>query len=304
MLRQKSIISFLKKDQISGDNTEEIMGTETPPEKVPRQIFPFSNGHNENNSSAFSSIKHKFIKVDSRGKSHVDRDLVNDDLLKISAVSKINEGSEELGNASVALQPGTNRNIVSFNGSSNQKDKGLVSLMPSDDHGFGPETPNMQPFVPGLKRAQDNICSSRDRSDCFSLNSSKRIKILEGLNFERKNLEEEFETTSKFEWLHLSQIKDANGRRHGDPLYDRRTLYIPPDALRKMSASQKQYWDVKCKYMDVVLFFKVGKFYELYELDAEIGHKELDWKMTLRGVGKCRQVGISENGIDEAVRSS
>ena len=33
-----------------------------------------------------------------------------------------------------------------------------------------------------------------------------------------------------------------------------------------------------------------GKFYELYELDAEIGHKELDWKMTLSGVGKCRQV--------------
>lgn len=33
-----------------------------------------------------------------------------------------------------------------------------------------------------------------------------------------------------------------------------------------------------------------GKFYELYELDAEIGHKELDWKMTFSGVGKCRQV--------------
>ncbi|RVW47557.1 DNA mismatch repair protein MSH7 [Vitis vinifera] len=45
-----------------------------------------------------------------------------------------------------------------------------------------------------------------------------------------------------------------------------------------------------------------GKFYELYELDAEIGHKELDWKMTFSGVGKCRQVGISESGIDEAVQ--
>ncbi|KAK7833562.1 transcription initiation factor tfiid subunit 4b [Quercus suber] len=32
-----------------------------------------------------------------------------------------------------------------------------------------------------------------------------------------------------------------------------------------------------------------GQFYELCELDAEIGHKELDWKMTLSGVGKCRQ---------------
>ncbi len=33
-----------------------------------------------------------------------------------------------------------------------------------------------------------------------------------------------------------------------------------------------------------------GKFYELYELDAEIGHKEMDWKLTYSGVGKCRQV--------------
>lgn len=33
-----------------------------------------------------------------------------------------------------------------------------------------------------------------------------------------------------------------------------------------------------------------GKFYELYELDAEIGHKEFNWKMIVSGVGKCRQV--------------
>ncbi|KAM3394970.1 DNA mismatch repair protein MSH7 isoform X1 [Capsicum galapagoense] len=302
MQRQKSILSFLKKpspeDQSSNYNTvnggkfqskntvavaknipicstidlkEEILGTETLPEKVPRQIFPFNNGHDGNKSSVFSSIRHKFFKVDSREKP---RDLAKYDPFKFSAVCTKNEGSEG---------------------------KELVSLIPSDDHGFGPETPSMQPSVPGLKRVQDSICSG-DKSDWFSLNVNKRIKSLDGLNFERKNLEEEFEMTSKFEWLHPSQIKDANGRKPGDPLYDKQTLYIPPDALRKMSASQKQYWDVKCKYMDIVLFFKVGKFYELYELDAEIGHKELDWKMTLSGVGKCRQVGISESGIDEAVQ--
>nr|CAB3471982.1 unnamed protein product [Digitaria exilis] len=49
------------------------------------------------------------------------------------------------------------------------------------------------------------------------------------------------------------------------------------------------------------LLIPKGKFYELYELDAEIGLKELDWKMTVSGVGKCRQVGISESGIDYAV---
>lgn len=45
---------------------------------------------------------------------------------------------------------------------------------------------------------------------------------------------------SKFDWLHPSRIKDANGRTPNNPLYDKRTLYIPPDVLRTMSASQKQ----------------------------------------------------------------
>lgn len=62
---------------------------------------------------------------------------------------------------------------------------------------------------------------------------------------------------SKFEWLNHSSIRDASGRRPSDPLYDKRTLYIPPDDLRKMSASQTQYWSVKCQYMDILLFFKV-----------------------------------------------
>lgn len=30
--------------------------------------------------------------------------------------------------------------------------------------------------------------------------------------------------------------------------------------------SQKQYWQVKSKYRDTIIFFKVGKFYELYEV--------------------------------------
>ncbi len=32
--------------------------------------------------------------------------------------------------------------------------------------------------------------------------------------------------------------------------------------------SQKQYWQVKSKYRDTIIFFKVGKFYELYEVGS------------------------------------
>lgn len=70
-----------------------------------------------------------------------------------------------------------------------------------------------------------------------------------------KDHDDDFKLISKFEWLHPSRSKDANGRNIGDLLYDKGTLYIPPDALSRMTASQRQYWNVKRQYMDTVLFF-------------------------------------------------
>lgn len=53
-------------------SSEEIRGTDTPPEKVPRQIFSVDDDDNTVKSSVFSSIKHKFVKFDF-GKNGFDR---------------------------------------------------------------------------------------------------------------------------------------------------------------------------------------------------------------------------------------
>lgn len=45
--------------------------------------------------------------------------------------------------------------------------------------------------------------------------------------------------------------------------------------------SQRQYWSWKSKYKDVILFIKIGTFYELYEDDAQIGVDVLNFKMTM-----------------------
>lgn len=37
----------------------------------------------------------------------------------------------------------------------------------------------------------------------------------------------------------------------------------------------RQWWVLKSQNFDSILFFKVGKFYELYHMDAEVGVKEL-----------------------------
>lgn len=126
-----------------------------------------------------------------------------------------------------------------------------------EDAVVGPDTPGTKPLVPRSKRVQEDVFELEGRADGSVMDNGKRIRLTEVTDVPKKNHEESSETYSKFEWLHPSHVRDANGRKPGDPCYDKKTLYIPPDALRKMSASQRQYWDVKCQYMDVVLFFKV-----------------------------------------------
>ncbi|CAI9100302.1 OLC1v1037275C1 [Oldenlandia corymbosa var. corymbosa] len=275
---------------------EEVKGTVTPPEKVPRQVLP-ARGDVIGTNDLFSCIKHKFVKNDTAKISSTGKP--TGDPIDMRAVSSTSSVPKQSVNGNFLFQ-GTRKQTGCLSyGTVKRGSEWCPAVIESDDDVAGPETPGTRPSAPRYKRVQEDILEPK--TDASTSNHAKRMKCFQELN-QKKNHEEDTAMSSKFEWLHPSKIKDAKGRRPGNPLYDKRTLYIPPDALKKMSASQKQYWDVKCQYMDVVLFFKVGKFYELYEIDAEIGHKELDWKMTVSGVGKCRQVGISESGIDDAVQ--
>mmetsp|Transcript_28787 Transcript_28787/g.86393 ORF Transcript_28787/g.86393 Transcript_28787/m.86393 type:complete len:1227 (-) Transcript_28787:2817-6497(-) len=110
----------------------------------------------------------------------------------------------------------------------------------------------------------------------------------------------------RYEWL--KDIRDAAGVRVGQPGHDPSTLWMPPRGpkgwTRKVGRDTKpltdfenQYWSIKCKFWDTVLFFKKGKFYELYEKDADIGHKELGLKLTDRV--NMRMAGVPEKSFPE-----
>lgn len=43
-----------------------------------------------------------------------------------------------------------------------------------------------------------------------------------------------------------------------------------------------KFWEIKQYHYDTILFFQKGKFFELYEEDARIGHQEFDLKLTNR----------------------
>ncbi|GAA6001069.1 mismatch repair ATPase MSH6 [Rhodotorula paludigena] len=94
----------------------------------------------------------------------------------------------------------------------------------------------------------------------------------------------------------LVDPKDADGIRPGEPGYDPRTLYIPSSAWKTFTPFERQFWEIKQNHYDTVLFFQKGKFFELYEEDAAIGHREFDLKLTDRV--KMKMVGVPETSFD------
>jgi DNA mismatch repair protein MSH6 len=102
------------------------------------------------------------------------------------------------------------------------------------------------------------------------------------------------EPDQRYPWL--ANIKDAERRSPDHPDYDPRTVYVPPMAMNKFTAFEKQYWEIKMKLWDTIVFFKKGKFYELYENDATIGHQLFDLKLTDRV--NMRMVGVPESSLN------
>lgn len=59
-----------------------------------------------------------------------------------------------------------------------------------------------------------------------------------------------------FDWLYKNRV-DGNRRKPDNPLYNPRTLYVPPSFLAKETPAMVQWWKFKSENMDTVLFFKV-----------------------------------------------
>ncbi|KAI3642675.1 hypothetical protein MP228_012230 [Amoeboaphelidium protococcarum] len=98
----------------------------------------------------------------------------------------------------------------------------------------------------------------------------------------------------KYKWL--DDKKDSQGRRPDDELYDASTIHVPEKFYRNCTPFERQYWKIKSEHFDTILFFQKGKFYELFENDADIGAQLFNLKLTQRGV--MRMVGVPQNSFD------
>ena len=75
----------------------------------------------------------------------------------------------------------------------------------------------------------------------------------------------------ELEWLKPKNIKDNKGRKVDDVEYDPTTLLVPDSFIKSLTPGMGNWWKIKSRNYDVVIFYKVGKFYELYHMDAVIG---------------------------------
>ncbi len=68
-----------------------------------------------------------------------------------------------------------------------------------------------------------------------------------------------------------------------------------------LSPMDRQYRELKQRYPDVLLLFRLGDFYEMFYDDAEVAAKALELTLTSREMGKGRRVpmcGIPHHALN------
>ncbi|ODQ78802.1 hypothetical protein BABINDRAFT_162483 [Babjeviella inositovora NRRL Y-12698] len=132
----------------------------------------------------------------------------------------------------------------------------------------------------------------------FSAKSSYTAKVAPRTKALPKAAKKSFtkENEERYSWL--VDVRDAEKRPVSDPDYDSRTLFVPSSAWAKFTAFEKQYWEIKSVMWDTVVFFKKGKFYELYENDAHIASTRFDLKIAGGGRANMKLAGVPEMSFD------
>ncbi|KAI0985977.1 hypothetical protein GJ496_010948 [Pomphorhynchus laevis] len=91
----------------------------------------------------------------------------------------------------------------------------------------------------------------------------------------------------EYDFLKPDIIRDEMLRLKSDENYDSSTLHVPKRFLNEQSPAMKLWWKMKSKHFDTLLFFKVGKFYELYHMDAVIVVQELEIAFMRGSIAHC-----------------
>ena len=125
------------------------------------------------------------------------------------------------------------------------------------------------------KSVSDVLMRSASKQATGSKASQREFFAASGVSNQHLIEDEEKFKHLSFKFLQLSRRKDKKLRPVEHPDYDPTTLHVPGDFLGEQTPGHQQWWMFKSNHFDTILFFKVGKFYELYHMDAVIAVNEL-----------------------------
>ncbi|ETN97557.1 hypothetical protein RFI_39972, partial [Reticulomyxa filosa] len=112
---------------------------------------------------------------------------------------------------------------------------------------------------------------------------------------DNEKIKEDVNDVRNKEWY--KNPRDKNGIKKGEEGYNPKTLLVPKRDLDELTPAQKQYWEIKSDHFDGVLFFKIGKFYELFFMDAELGNEICGLEMVKSKKEAIPHVGFPENSF-------
>lgn len=173
---------------------------------------------------------------------------------------------------------------------------------PQDDENRMPT-----PASSGQKRARDKTrqtpttpiirSSTPKRAPPVTPRSTQGDTVMERDSEDSGNASPEAPIHTTWDFLNAGR-RDAQGRAPEDPDFDPTTLRVPAQFLAKQTPAQKQWWEMKARHFDTVLFFKMGKFYELFHMDALIGVRECGMLLMKKDMAHC---GFPESALPRYV---
>uniref|UniRef100_A0A8C6I186 DNA mismatch repair protein n=1 Tax=Mus spicilegus TaxID=10103 RepID=A0A8C6I186_MUSSI len=194
----------------------------------------------------------------------------------------ISDSESDIGGSDVEFKPDTKQE-----GSSDDASSGVGDSDSEDLGTFGKGAPKRKRAMVaqgGLrrkslkketaKRATRILSETKSTLSAFSApqNSESQTHVSEGGNDSSGPTVWYHET---LEWLKPEKRRDEHRRRPDHPEFNPTTLYVPEEFLNSCTPGMRKWWQLKSQNFDLVIFYKVGKFYELYHMDAVIGVSEL-----------------------------
>jgi len=145
-----------------------------------------------------------------------------------------------------------------------------------------PRTPSSSAGINNLSPSIFGVKSSNTSSSLPNVNDSTKKKLSmfgasdQGRASAAADEDKPAYKHNSHDFMQPKNIKDKDGRKKDNPDYNPRTLYVPERFLHEQTPAQRQWWQLKSDHFDVILFFKMGKFYELFHMDADVGVSELN----------------------------